>query len=505
MSDPENDKENTENNEEESSKPTLDGKGWEILVGGEGNLAAMGGSDPFDLDDAGSPRPAAAKPKSAPASRSASKPSEQPTEPPPRDISPEELGYQPEPEQSQPAFIPAPSLDEVVSGLPAEETSSVVAPEDETPPAMPGISAGVTVTPVEPGIIKAPPSEPLPLPSIVEVPPDSSEVSVGGPIEPPEDQQPEDVMTGPVAPPMMEPVLSTPSTPPWPVPQGVPIHDPFATEEGQVYKDKTAGEPELPPDEALAKTLITQERIDALWDEINETYDLVVNDVRGHFDTTQQAIDQLKKARELLLSGTENFDNAEKLIIEVKSRLRLEEKVRQWSRTRGAWLATYLVLWLVLLSTGSLATGRVHTFATQFVPEWMAETWLPGLFGGLGGVVGALWVLNKHITKKRDFDPIHTMWYVTNPIMGVALGVGTYIIVRGGGWVLTSVAASSDFNMTVPVMLTLVAICFVVGFNQNVLWALVDRFVKAILPSTEDEQASTNNNAATAPTEKQSG
>ena len=306
-------------------------------------------------------------------------------------------------------------------------------------------------------------------------------------------------MAGPVAPPIpAATALSTPAAPPWPIPQGVPIDDPFASmQDRDIYSGKELDGPELPLDETLAKTLITPDRVNALWDEINEAYDMVVNDVRGHFETTQQAIDLLKKARELLLSGPENFDNAEKLVIEVKSRLRLEEKVRQWSNTRGAWLAAYLLLWLSLLSIGSLATGQVQMFATRFVPEWMADTWLPCLFGGLGGVVGALWVLNKHITKKRDFDPLHTMWYVTNPILGAALGVGTYIIVRGGGWVLTGVAASGDVNMTTAGRLTLAAICFVVGFNQNVLWSLVDRFVKAIIPPSEDdEQAVTDDSAS---------
>jgi hypothetical protein len=476
MSNVDNDKEKDQVEGEESSEPTVSGKGWDILVGGKDNLAAKGGSDPFDLSEAAvssTPTPATKK-----SSSTASK--AQPTEAPPRDLSPEELGYQPE--------------------FPAEDTPAAE-PSDTPVPAgsMPGLSAGVTVTPVTsstteaasagassaaPSIIEVAPAGQSPAtPAIIEVPA-STETTVGGPVALPADQQPTDILTSPVTTAGSAPV--SPAVPPWTVPQSIPIDDPFDKEDQPYTKTDTDG-PELPPDEALAKALITQERIDALWDEINETYDLVVNDVRGYYGATQQAIDSLKKARELLLSGVENFDNAEKLVMEVKSRLRLEEKVRQWSATRGAWLAAYLILWLLLLSIGSLMTTRVLAFATQFVSEWMADTWLPGLFGGLGGIIGALWVLNKHITTKRDFDPIHTTWYVTNPILGIALGVGTYIIVRGGGWILTSVAASGDFNMTLPVQLTLMALCLIVGFKQNVLWALIDRFVKAVIPSQEEQ------------------
>ncbi|MBN1428623.1 MAG: hypothetical protein JXB07_09560 [Anaerolineae bacterium] len=484
MSDPENDKENVENEGVESAEPILSGKGWAVLVGGEENLAALGGSDPFDLEPAGT-EPPTTPARSASMSESTSTSSEQPIDPQPRDLSPEELGYQPDSSPQEPVSAGG----EMFVDMPTET-------EDAPTAMLPGISPGVTVIPIEPSIIEVPPSESLPpLDEVPSVSPDAP--VIGGPVVVPEGQVPEDVLSGPIAPLQAEPVLSTPAASPWPIPQGVPIHDPFDTQSNAVYGQTDLGGSELPPDGTLSKMLITAERVNALWDEINETYDLVVNDVRGHFETTQQAIEMLKKARELLLSGHENFDNAEKLVIEVKSRLRLEEKVRQWSATRGVWLATYLVLCLLLLSIGSLTTGYVQTFAMQFVPDWMADTWAPGLFGGLGGVVGALWVLNKHITKKRDFDPIHTMWYVTNPILGIALGVGTYIIVRGGGWVLTSVAASGDFNMTVPLRLTLAAICFVVGFNQNVLWALVDRFVTAVIPSSEEkEQAATNDTGA---------
>lgn len=495
MSDLSSDK-NTEGEGLEPSESELSGKGWEILVGGKDNPFALGGSDPFDLtgasSSAGSAQPA--RPSSSTSS---------PVGPPPRDLGPEELGYQPASEQPS----SDPSIDNVLADLPAAISSS--APVEDTAPAMPGLSAGVTVTPIGPTIVDfspaaaseaeaVPSGEALATPSIIEVQPAlqtpaPAPTSIGGPVTPPEGQTPEDVMTGPVAP-SVGPILPAP-TPPWPVPQGFTIDDPF---ESLIKQPQSEDEgPELVPDAALAKVLITQERIDALWNEINETYDLVVNDVRGHFNTTQQALKQLKKARELLLSGTENFDNAEQLVKETKSRLRLEEKVRQWSGTRGAWLAAYLVMWFVLLSLSSLATNHVARTAVQFVPDWMVATWLPGLFGGLGGVFGALWILNKHITIVRDFDPIHTMWYITNPILGIALGVVTYLLVRGGGWLGAKlVTDTGDFSMTPALTFTLIVLCVIVGFKQNVLWALIDRFVKTVIPAQEGNGQAATDEAA---------
>ncbi|HQA69515.1 MAG TPA: hypothetical protein PK801_14415, partial [Aggregatilineales bacterium] len=258
-------------------------------------------------------------------------------------------------------------------------------------------------------------------------------------------------------------------------------HDPFANE--RTVGTRVSGPEELEPDPALERLLITQERIDALWDEINDTYNVVIMDVRGYYRTTEAAIADLKRARELLLAGEAHFDNAEQLVKSVKARLRLEEKVRQWSRTRGTWLAIYLITWLMVLAGATLMSSRVFEAATQLVPQWMAATFLPALYGGLGGVVGALWVLIKHIVKERDFDPIHTPWYILNPFMGVALGAITYFLLRASALILgTSPVSLGDPSE----QFGLYFLAIVVGFNQNVLWALIDRVIKAIIPPAEE-------------------
>jgi len=258
-------------------------------------------------------------------------------------------------------------------------------------------------------------------------------------------------------------------------------HDPF--ERDTAAGTTVSGPEELEPDPELERLLITQERIDALWEEINDTYNVVIMDVRGYYRTTEAAIADLKRARELLLAGEAHFDNAEQLVKSVKAWLRLEEKVRQWSRTRGTWLAIYLITWLMVLAGATLMSSRVFEAATQLVPQWMAATFLPALYGGLGGVVGALWVLIKHIVKERDFDPIHTPWYILNPFMGVALGAITYFLLRASALILgTSPVSLGDPSE----QFGLYFLAIVVGFNQNVLWALIDQMIKAIIPPAEE-------------------
>lgn len=414
---------------------------------------------------------------------------------PPRDLSPEDLeelaGLEmPEasPEDQQPAdadkaAVPGlpgeGELPQTLSGEPFPE-GDYVAPEEppgverEAPTA--ADEAAVPGMPGEGELPRTLSGEPFPADAEPE---DEPEPPRDDPGEPPEPAPFEAAWSrqpfgGQVAPLALEP------------------HDPFE-DDGAATRAGLAVTEELVPDPDRALTLITQERVDRLWEEINETYTYVIADVRGYYHSTEQSIAELKRARELLLAGAEHFDNAEEAVKRVKSRLRLERKVRQWSRTRGVWLAVYLTLWLMVLTIATLLTSRVYEIALVLVPDWMAATFLPALYGGLGGVVGALWVLIKHMVRRRDFDPIHTPWYVLNPILGMALGAITYFLLRASTLIL-------GLN-TVPLgdpgeQFGLYFLSVVVGFNQNVLWALIDRVIGAVIPP-EDKPATTEAAALT--------
>jgi hypothetical protein len=515
----------SEKNDEQESA-SLEGKGWDVLAGGRDNPFKLGGDDPFDLKSTSNPNPYTDDDEADWILTSGVKPEAQPDEGTPRDLSPEELGTM-APDLGSAASPPGP-ITAPTYLFPGGDQGEPAAPSSG-PGSMAGLSYGVSVTPVGPEgepPLTPPPSDLPPISAVPEAHPRSSVVveAPGGispgvsvtPVEPEAQPIPSVSMppsTSPTAPdttmlgggPIELPVVpvtpstpmpSVPATPPWDLPQQpqglMPpdfVRDPFLSppQTAQPVGD------ELEPEEGLASMLITSDRVNALWEEINETYNLVVSDVRGHFETTEQSIQDLKRARELLLAGPRYYDNSEQLVIEVKARLRLEEKVRQWSRSRGTWLAVYLIVWLLLLSAGSLLTNTVDEITHPFVPEWLAATWLPGLFGGLGGVLGALWILVKHIAVKRDFDPIHTPWYVTNPFMGVGMGVVTYFVVLVGGNTFLNMAdISGDIGTFLQAKPYLYLFCIIIGFNQNVLWALIDRFLDTVFPQPkEDETAVT--------------
>lgn len=500
--------------ENQEDKASLEGKGWDILAGGEEHASEAGGEDPFDKGEAASSAesPFAKQPASPSAGepnpfdepvgasltaggenpfdsdaagevldsghgtaeadslppdaygdwgRGGERPEPVPTpgdmgEPEPRDLKPEDLGYQPGGASTPAATTTTPATEET----PPRDLS----PDDD-------VFAGVSE--------EAQPPDRL-------VPP-TSEVAVGKALS--DGVEVSGVTDRPLSETLEVGQPSRFATPPEPtIAAHFEVYDPFAP----VGEPPFYGQPgdDLPLDAGLGPQLITPERVDELWDEINTVYEEVVSEVRGHFRSTETLLVDLKKAREYLLSGLENYDNAEVIVKRVKARLELEKKVRHWSRTIGSWIAIYLVAWLATIWLLTIVNAPVVTFLERFMPRDMALAYVPALWGALGGVLGGLWVLIEHTARKRDFDPIHTRWYVLNPFMGMGLGVVVYglfqvgVVVGGAGTGQTTPQVA-EFTESTPWLLY--AICLVVGFQQNVVWDLLDRVLNLIRPQADGD------------------
>ena len=94
------------------------------------------------------------------------------------------------------------------------------------------------------------------------------------------------------------------------------------------------------------------------------------------------------------------------------------------------------------------------------------------LWGGLGGVVGAMYSLWRHVSLKQDFNPQHKMWYYTQPIMGIPIGVVIFLIVRIGiGFTVEGV-----LNFESPYGIYMLA--WIAGFQQNILYEIIRQILK---------------------------
>jgi hypothetical protein len=474
---------------------SLEGLGWDILVGGEDRASLLGGENPFDLDES----------KAAPEAGSvddeiglilrggasaeldselaapdaewdrgrgalAAESDLASTLGPPRDLSPADLLNLPSMSDALPASPPS-----IEPSTPTDEPAVSPEPEPEAPPSVsaahvPGESDSTLPSSVE-SLSQSTASTPAPASQ-------AAFEKTGGPIH----------------------------LPPQQITSAFKEARPGAQSAEYVHRDRgggtdpfvglwppSSGEREnltLPPDRDLQEILVTRSRIQELWEKINQTYDgLTQGGEQYAYASTKQSIADLRQARELLVAGAQNYDEAEQLVVEVQTRLLRERKTRQWARRYGPLLMLYLIVWLVALSVLLFFVFSTDTFAIAgVIPDWLGTSWLvAGFFGSLGGTVGAFWVLIKHISVRRDFDPAHTSWYVTNPLMGYAVGVLTALIVSGGGRVLSLMAGgvviSSPSDIDAPF---LYVVSLIAGFNQNVLLRLVDRFARALLPGGDD-------------------
>ncbi|MGF1504592.1 MAG: hypothetical protein ACFB51_05575 [Anaerolineae bacterium] len=483
--------------EEETTPDTsLAGRGWDILVGGRDNMASTGGDDPLDMETGG---PISADDETD-AILTATTP--EPDVPPDaafdRGRGAEDFS---EAQPEGPVMAPITDAVDMTPDLSPEDLdelgSAPPTPAPDAEPPLPVRSA----------------ADELPEPEIIE----------GGPIEAPtvdmgeltrEPEVPADdriaelfdrLETAPAA---AAPPTPRPTTPPAdPLTSGgilrpasvadtleSLIGGPVEVRAGSNRMIREDPTEDLPPDTDLERLLLTEDRINALWAEIDELYEVVIDRVRGDYEDTQQSLTDLKKARELLLAGREFYDNAEELVNGVKARLRMREKTRQWARTHGAWIGVYLVISLLILSGASIFIPDVTALLMERgVSEFQTGTILPGLFGGLGGVFGALWVLIKHTAIERDFDPSHTSWFVLNPVLGIALGVITYLVLLGASLVVLALFTRPDqpVGLQDQYLLVIYAVCVVVGFRQNFFWQLLERFTKAILPGRDNETKAT--------------
>ena len=101
----------------------------------------------------------------------------------------------------------------------------------------------------------------------------------------------------------------------------------------------------------------------------------------------------------------------------------------------------------------------------------------PTLFGMLGAIVYAYFTFHKHAIQQRDFDPVHLSWYLMNPIIGIVMGL-LMTLVFGAGIVSTigvGLVDQGQGQMMGQYPFLLWVLCFLAGYNQNVVLRLMTR------------------------------
>ncbi|PKO17192.1 MAG: hypothetical protein CVU39_05415 [Chloroflexi bacterium HGW-Chloroflexi-10] len=257
----------------------------------------------------------------------------------------------------------------------------------------------------------------------------------------------------------------------------------------------------LPSEENLVDLFITTQVLEQIWQRITNTQRMVIEQI-NHGLNAQAMLENLEEARRLIMTSKENYEEADHLISNVEYRVNFMVRMKAASKKIGIPLFVYELLCIVSVITLFLWLNQGTTSA------YLSSISLPAIdiiklvnsmvWGGLGGVVGAIYALWKHIAKDQDFDPQFALWYITNPLLGIFLGGFIYLLIQAGFLSLTAGAFQGE---TIQSAAVIYVFAWISGFKQNVVYDIVRRLLDVFrvesnssTTSEENTQDPSNNN-----------
>lgn len=294
-------------------------------------------------------------------------------------------------------------------------------------------------------------------------------------------------------------------TPPRVYPAGILIEAPVEVEVEPPGPHPEPGEEPEPAHipSSLTRTEIiqhiSQERFQQLEKEIDELYDLVPTILAGNKGYDKEALVILHDARQLLWTAPERLVDAEYKVKYVRALIERHRLSEEWGRKYGRRLLLYELAWLVVFLGGFLFVQLGQNYLTQWIQAWFGVSkinytgiLIPFLislmWGGIGGVVGALYSLWWHVAQLQDFDRRYTMWYLVQPIMGFILGGIVYLIISTGFLALQGTVPTAESAIGVQLFPALVAVLG--GFRQQFVYELLERIIRVLTPHTGEESTS---------------
>ncbi len=225
--------------------------------------------------------------------------------------------------------------------------------------------------------------------------------------------------------------------------------------------------------------------------KIKELTGSVTQELSSRPNLARHALDALRQGQEILFATPERLADSEYIVNQVGILVNNVKQSKRAGRYYGPRLLAYEMAWFVALVT--IFTADV--IWAENIRSWLASWWVGGvaaagsmfllpllntsLWGGIGGVVGAMYSLWWHVSDQQDFNPQHNLWYLTQPIMGFILGAVVYLII-GSGFLAVQGSMPTVGNDVMQYFPALVAALG--GFRQKFAYELFDRLMQAITP-----------------------
>lgn len=246
--------------------------------------------------------------------------------------------------------------------------------------------------------------------------------------------------------------------------------------------------------------------LNALDREVDALYDKVGMLLSGQRQEATVAFDILRQVRTILLKEPERFADAEYLLNQVRARTNQIERSIEGGRLYVRRIFAYQTVWLAILGFIALTTtvnGTTFRAWTAFLlgltPDseqlgWAVLFLSTLAWGGIGGVTCAFWSLYHHISVVRDFDPVETLWYYSQPLLGMVLG-GIVFLIMGAGFLVVQVDLSTQnaaqSSAALGARLLPAAVAVIAGFRQNMVLDLIERIIALIIPGQAAEEQPT--------------
>jgi hypothetical protein len=230
----------------------------------------------------------------------------------------------------------------------------------------------------------------------------------------------------------------------------------------------------------LVNMFIPDGRLVTVWTEIDAVEGRVASADRISLKVAREMLDRLAVARNYLMNDRANFEEAERQVAEVKYRLARLETSHALQQPLPIFI--YLLIFIVLIVLAALWTQPITSAGLmkllgEALKLDMVAVWATILWGGIGGVTGALYGLWDHVARDRDYDPEYAIWYYTNPLMGLILGLFVFIVAQVG---LSEVTKGSTF--------ILYFLAWAVGFRQNLAFSLANTILKRLTPEEKPDE-----------------
>ncbi len=261
----------------------------------------------------------------------------------------------------------------------------------------------------------------------------------------------------------------------------------------------TPAAPPPPPERTEDQKTLVISRLSQVYDtkklnrEIDDLYKQVATEFSSPQEVSERALSILREARQVIIETPENTVSAEYRMMQVRAMLERMQASRKDSGHFGPRILLYETGWLVLLLVGMIFAGPLTNWITQVGGVTGAALLNLNplvntmLWGGIGGIVGALYSLWWHISEQQDFDRQYMIWYLVQPLLGLVLG-GIVFLLMAGGFLLLQVNLQDEKAATGARLLPYLT-AVLAGFRQNFIYGQFDRLIALFTPAQRRDTA----------------